>query len=112
MNKVNTRVELRFSVTRSLLLSDDEKELLIRKLKNKINSEGELILTAQNERTQTMNKRAVTEKFYSLLSKALTIERKRRPTRPSVLSVRKRLEKKRKLGIRKKLRRTNDNNPE
>jgi ribosome-associated protein len=112
INKVNSKVELRFSVRDSMLLSDDEKELIFMKLKNKINTDGELILIAQSERTQMMNKKLVTEKFYSVLSNALTIKPKRRATRPSVLSVKKRLEEKKNLGIKKKLRRISDNTSE
>ena len=44
VNKVNTKVELRFNINNTMLFSDDEKEIICRKLKNKINNEGELIL--------------------------------------------------------------------
>jgi ribosome-associated protein len=105
INKVNTKVELRFSIGSSMLLSEEEKELIRRKLAKKINSEGELILTAQSERTQLMNKKAVTEKFYIVISKALTMQKKRRATRPTIASVNKRIEVKKNLAIKKKLRR-------
>ena len=61
INKVNTRIELRFSLRKTILLSDWEKELIAARLANRINNEGELILSAQSERTQLMNKRAVTK---------------------------------------------------
>jgi ribosome-associated protein len=112
INKLNTKVELRFSVSNSVLLSDEEKELIIRKLANKINLNGELILIAQSERTQLTNKKVVIEKFYSVVSKALTSPVKRKATLPTIVSVRKRIEEKRNLGIKKKLRRTTGNNSE
>jgi ribosome-associated protein len=105
VNKVNTKVELRFSIDNTLLLSDEEKELVKRKLAKKINGEGEFILVAQSGRTQLANKKMVTEKFYLALSTALSLPRKRRSTRPTVASVKKRLEEKRNMGIKKKLRR-------
>jgi ribosome-associated protein len=104
VNKVSTKVELRINVILSLQFSEPEKELLCKKLKNKINNEGELILISQNERTQLMNKKVVTEKFYELVSKALTLPLKRRSTRPTLTSNIKRLENKRNRGFVKKLR--------
>jgi len=104
VNKVSTKVELRFHVTSSTLLSDDEKILLIEKLVKKINSEGELILVSQTERSQMKNKEKVIEKFYSLLTRALTPRKKRKPTKPSQASKEERLEEKRKQAEKKERR--------
>lgn len=104
VNKVNTKVELRFSLLSTSLFSETEKEIIFKKLKNKINKEGELILVSQSERTRLLNKKVVTEKFYDLVSKALTVPVKRRSTRPTLTSKIKRLEKKRNRGFVKKLR--------
>jgi ribosome-associated protein len=104
VNKVNTKVELRFSITNTALLSDEEKELILRKLANKINIEGEIILVAQSGRTQLKNKKLVTDKFYLVISGALSLPPNRRSTRPTAASVKKRLEEKRSMGIKKKLR--------
>jgi ribosome-associated protein len=104
VNKVNTKVELRLNLLTTTLLSDAEKELVFNKLKNKINSENELILVSQSERSQLLNKQVVTDRFYELVSKALTIPRKRRATRPTLTSKIKRLEGKRSRGSVKKLR--------
>ena len=104
VNKVSSKVELRFSLLVTSLFSEAEKELISKKLKTKINNDGELILVSQTERTQLMNKKVVTEKFYELLSKALTLPKKRNPTRPTLSSKIKRLEGKRNRGIVKKLR--------
>ena len=98
VNKVSTKVELRFSLFLTSMFSETEKELIFKKLKNKINNEGELILVSQSERTQLMNKKVVTEKFYELISKALTIPKKRRSTRPTFSSKIRRLEKKKNRG--------------
>jgi ribosome-associated protein len=84
--------------------SEKEKELIFIRLKNKINKESEIILVSQSERTQLMNKEAVTDKFYNIVSKALTIQKKRRSTRPTLSSEIKRLESKRSRGKIKKLR--------
>ncbi|MEI8226350.1 MAG: alternative ribosome rescue aminoacyl-tRNA hydrolase ArfB [Bacteroidota bacterium] len=104
VNKVSTKVELRFSLLSTSFLSETEKEITFKKLKNKINKEGELLIVSQSERTQLLNKKAVTEKFYDLVSKALTLPLKRRSTRPTLTSKIKRLETKRNRGFVKKLR--------
>jgi ribosome-associated protein len=83
INKVNTKVELRFKVSKSLKLSEKEKQIILEKLENRINREGELIIVSQSERSQLKNRNEAVDKFYSLISKALTIRKKRRPTSPT-----------------------------
>lgn len=104
VNKVSTKMELRFHVTNSLLLSQEEKDLIVGKLAKRINQEGELVLVSQSERTQLKNKEKVIEKFYDLLAKALTPRKKRKPTKPTAAAKEKRLEEKR-LNAEKKERR-------
>lgn len=106
VNKVSTKVELRFSVNNTLILSENEKDLILKKLRNKINKEGELLLVSQDGRTQSENKNLVVEKFYDLIAKALTIPVKRIPTKPSHSSRLKRLDEKKIRSDVKKLRRT------
>jgi ribosome-associated protein len=104
VNKVSTKVELRFNISVSAAFSENEKELIFRKLKNKINKEGELLIISQSERTQLLNKKLAIEKFYILISKALTVPKSRRATRPTFTSRLKRLEEKKNRGSVKKLR--------
>ena len=104
VNKVSTKVELRFSVSATSLFNESEKEIIYMKLKNKINKEGELILVSQSERTQLMNRKVVIEKFYILVAIALTIPVKRRSTGPTLTSKIRRLVEKRNRGFVKKLR--------
>jgi ribosome-associated protein len=104
VNKVNTKVELRLSVISTLNLSENEKEIVFRKLKKRINNDGELVIVAQDGRTQAENKLIVTERFFELLAKALTVRPSRKATRPTLSSKIKRLEKKRSRSNVKKLR--------
>jgi len=104
VNKVSTKVELRFNIANTNFLKEKEKCLVLWKLKNKINKESELILVSQSERTQLLNKQNVTEKFYELVSKALTIPEKRKATKPTFTSQLKRIEKKKLRGQVKKSR--------
>jgi ribosome-associated protein len=95
VNKVNTKVELRFSIPKSMLLTESEKQIINEKLAHKLTLEGELIIVSQVERTQLGNKELCIEKFYQLLAKTLKPIKKRTPTRPSKASKRKRLDTKR-----------------
>jgi ribosome-associated protein len=104
VNKVSSKIELRFNVNESKLLSTEEKEIILAKLTNRINNEGELILVAQTERSQLANKEKVIEKFYYLINKALTINKKRKPTKPSRSSKEKRLVTKKTHAEKKSLR--------
>ena len=101
VNKVSTKVELRFNVLTSSLLDDTQKALAQEKLKNQINSEGELIIVSQEERTQLRNKNTVIKKFYGLLKKALFIPKKRLKVKPTASMIAKRLESKKKISEKK-----------
>ena len=95
VNKVSSKVELRFNIEASALLTDDEKSVILAKLANKINKLGELVIVSQTDRSQLKNKEKATEKFYLLIEKALTPRKKRLKTSPTRASVERRLESKR-----------------
>lgn len=101
VNKVSTKVELKFHVNNSVLLTDDEKLLVHKKLKNQITNEGFLQIVSQEERSQIKNKQLCVKKFYDLLKKALTKPKRRRPTKPTYSSVKKRLKSKKIISEKK-----------
>jgi len=100
-NKTETQVELRFNLHESQVLSEEEKERLLKKLSNRITKEGELILSAESSRSQVRNKEEVLERFYEMVDKALTKPKKRKPTKPSKAAKRKRLDEKKKHSEKK-----------
>ncbi len=104
VNKLNTKVTLSFDVMSSNLLSDKEKELVMTKLANKINSEGILKISSQSERTQLANKERCIEKFYKQIAKSLKVKKKRKKTKPSQASIQKRLDDKKNRSDKKKSR--------
>jgi ribosome-associated protein len=104
VNKVNTRIELRFNIETSLLLTEEEKKMILERLKEKITRNGDIIFVSQTERTQPGNKRKVLEKFHIVLAKALTPKKKRIPTSAGKAAKAKRLEEKRKRSEIKKSR--------
>jgi ribosome-associated protein len=95
VNKVNSKVELRFDIQNSLLLSDDQKLILIQKLAAKISTDGILSVISQRHRSQLSNKEDAVSKFYMILTKALKPVKRRKRTSPSKSSVEKRLSGKR-----------------
>jgi ribosome-associated protein len=101
VNKVSTRIELRFDIMNSALLNENEKLLLLNRLKSKISKEGILIIVTQTERSQFENKERSVQKFYTLITKALTPVKKRRKTLPTAASRVKRKEGKVKQSMKK-----------
>ncbi|AHM62674.1 Class I peptide chain release factor [Flammeovirgaceae bacterium 311] len=91
VNKVETKVELRFHVAGSALLTEGEKNLLQQKLARRINNEGYLQVVCQESRSQQQNKEQCAERFYELLSQAFRKQKKRKATKPTKGSVQRRL---------------------
>ena len=104
VNKVNIKVELRFNIPDSCLLSDDEKSILKIKLKSYITSSGDLIISSQTERSQLRNKETALQKFYFLIHEALKPPIERKPTKPTKSSIAKHRKNKIMHSEKKKLR--------
>ncbi len=105
VNKTETRVELLFDVAHSPSLDDVQRQRVLSRLKNLIDQDGVLHLTAQSERSQLRNREIVTLRFQEVLAAALRTPKKRRPTRPSAASKARRLDSKKRRGQIKQLRR-------
>ncbi|WP_321288964.1 alternative ribosome rescue aminoacyl-tRNA hydrolase ArfB [uncultured Sunxiuqinia sp.] len=104
VNKVDTRIELRFNISNSQLLRESQKEILLKKLSKKLTNDGDLIIVSQQDRSQLRNKEIATEKFYSTIQKALRPVKKRKATKPTRSSIEKRINKKKQTGEKKKWR--------
>lgn len=104
VNKVSTRVELRFDLLSAKAFTDDEKSRLQVKLRSRINNKGELVLISQSERTQYANRKKVLERFYKLIADALAIKAPRIAGSPTKASGERRLEEKKRRGVVKKMR--------
>jgi ribosome-associated protein len=104
VNTTDSRVELRFDLAGSPSLSDEAKELALRRLGPRVDSGGVLRVVAQAQRSQLANRRAAMERFAELLAAALATPRARRPTRPTRASTARRVESKRRRSATKRLR--------
>ena len=105
VNKVESRVELRWHLMESQVLTDAQKALILEKLANQLTADGLLLITAQDDRSQYRNKEIVLARFHELLLKSLRRPKPRKATKPNRSAVRKRLEGKKIQGEKKANRR-------
>lgn len=105
VNKVETMVEGRWPVYASQLVNDEQKQLIHQKLKNKITSEGYLLVKSQQARTQLENKSIVIRKMNELVNHAVEKKKIRIATKPSKAHHEKRIESKKQKSFVKEGRR-------
>lgn len=104
VNKVSTRVELYFDVTKSAVLSDEQKLRLQEKLKSKITEDGILRITEDTSRSQHANREAIIKKLYAMIEQALKKPKKRIKVKVSKAAKKKRVDNKKKHSEKKSLR--------
>ncbi|MBL7859022.1 MAG: aminoacyl-tRNA hydrolase [Cyclobacteriaceae bacterium] len=104
VNKVNTKVTLKFDIPNSALLTIEEKEILLNKLTASLTKDGVWLLTSQDKRSQLQNKEAVIQKLDNALTKAFTKKKVRKATKPSTGSVQKRITEKKNRSEKKQWR--------
>ena len=102
VNKLETRVTLRFDLAGSSSLSPEQKARLRERLATRITKDGILQVTSQRHRTQAANREAAVERFAELLRENLREEAPRKKTRPSRAAKARRLEAKRRHSQRKR----------
>ena len=108
VNKVSTKVELKFSIIDSQILNQEQKDLLLEKLKSRITTKGVLILQCGETRSQIKNKEILIKRFNETITKGLEEEKERIPTKIPKAVIRKRIENKRKQSEKKKNRKKPD----
>ena len=104
VNKVESKVMLRFNVFESKFLTVTEKELISEKLGSQLTKDGALIIIAENQKSQLKNKEIAFKKLDRLLAKAFFIPKARKKTKPSKSSINKRIKSKKQHGEKKKWR--------
>lgn len=93
VNKTETKVEVIFDLTQSMLLDEHTRNILLQKLGSKL-IDGKLTLYSQDSRSQLKNKEDAVKKLYALLDKALEPVVKRKKTKVSKAVKEKRLKSK------------------
>lgn len=95
VNKVATKVTMRFDIGASTSLDDRQKARLFERLEGRLTNDGVLIVASQSERTQRANLEDARERMAAILRAALERPKKRRATRTPRSAKRRRLADKR-----------------
>jgi ribosome-associated protein len=101
-NKTSTRVTLRWSVVDSASVTDAQRAQLLQRLASRLTKAGELVIHADDTRSQSDNRRLARERLAAALVGALHVPKVRRPTRPTRASQRRRVEGKKRRGAVKR----------
>lgn len=104
VNKVSSKVFVHWSIIDSNIFSDEEKNRIRIKLVNRINSDDEIVISAEDERSQLQNRENAIVRLHELVADAVYVPKKRKPSKPSRASVKKNVEKQKKRKDVKKLR--------
>jgi ribosome-associated protein len=107
VNKLSTRVTALLDVVNCRSLSDEQKELIRRRLAKRVSRDGLIKVVSQRHRSQKANRQAATERLVELLAAALETEPRRRRTKKPRSADQKRLEEKKRRSILKQHRRKN-----
>ena len=108
VNKVSSKVDLRWSPTTSMALTHDDRSLLLEKLKNRLTTEGVLIVTSTLTRDQLQNRADAESKLALIVKAALDRPKPRKATKPSKGAKRRRIADKRHNAETKRNRRIDD----
>jgi len=103
VNKVSSAIHLRFDIHASSL-PEHFKERLLALRDSRINKDGVLVIKAQQFRTQEKNRADALQRLLELIRSISTVNKTRRPTKPSRNARKKRTDSKTKRGLTKSLR--------
>jgi ribosome-associated protein len=104
VNKVSSKVELIINISEAEFFSDEQKTLLLERLASRLDRDGNLHIVSQEDRSQLVNKENTIFKLLTLLSSALHVAKRRKPTKVPKSVIMKRLANKQSTGFKKELR--------
>ncbi|MEE9297075.1 MAG: alternative ribosome rescue aminoacyl-tRNA hydrolase ArfB [Phycisphaerae bacterium] len=104
VNKVNTRVTLRFDIGGCASLTEAQRARIRERLSTRVTTADVLFVTASRHRTQAANRRAATERFVELVAEALKPRKPRTTTRVPAAARARRLEEKKRRSQLKRMR--------
>jgi ribosome-associated protein len=105
VNKVESKVILRYDVRRSRILTESQRAILLERLAGRLTREGELVLHSSHHREQERNATAARERMLEILRLALAPRTPRIETRPKRSAKERRLKTKRQRATVKRQRR-------
>ena len=105
VNKVSTKVRLRWGVLESPSLPRTVKERFRTKYGQRMTAQGEILITSQRTRDRSRNVDDCLQKLREMLAEAAVVPKPRKKTKPSRASREKRLQHKREQAVKKQRRR-------
>ncbi|MCU0404311.1 MAG: aminoacyl-tRNA hydrolase [Chitinophagaceae bacterium] len=99
VNKVESAVTGFWYPSGAQWLSAEQLETLVEKLKNRMNSEGAVVVKSQVHRSQLANKEEVLKKIHELITRSLEKRKPRIATKPGKAVKEKRLQDKKKHAL-------------
>jgi len=108
VNKVATKIDLRFDLPRCTALPEDVKARLRALYGHRLDAEGRVVVVSESARSQLGNLELARARLADMIRSALVAPKRRRPTRPSLAAKVRRLSTKRQRGERKAERRRLD----
>ena len=108
VNKTSNRVTLRWNLSESPILSDEQRARLLDRLRSRITRTGDLIVHVDGHRSQRRNLEEARERLVDILAQALEVARSRHSTGPSRGARQRRMDEKRRRSDLKRNRRLKD----
>ncbi len=99
VNKVASKVELRWTPSTSGAFTPDDRAWVLGKLGGRLTNDGELLVTSEKHRDQGRNRADATEKLAAIVRAALFRPKPRRATKPSRGSKERRISAKKRRGV-------------
>ncbi|MBP92943.1 ribosome-associated protein [Bizionia echini] len=81
VNKTSSKVVLNWDLPNSQVFSENQKTRLFKSLNNRLTTDGVLILSSDDSRSQHKNKDLVIKRFLEMIKIGLIVPKKRKPTK-------------------------------
>ena len=106
VNKTSSRVEIFWNVRTSGAVTEAQRALLLARLDSRLNADGSIRVVASDMRSQSRNREIAEERLAEVVRRALVVQRKRKPTKPTRAAKEARLDSKKRHSRKKDERRT------
>lgn len=104
VNKVNSRVTLRWDVIESQSISEAHKQRFLKAFSHRVTAQGDILISSEKTRDQKRNQIDCIEKLLALLEQVRSPQKTRRPTKPTKASHDRRLNQKKANSTKKETR--------
>lgn len=104
VNKTSTKITLRWNITTTHALAEEQKALLMIALASELTTEGDIVIHNSASRSQQQNKKNAIDVLRNKIKRALYVPKKRTATKIPKQAKEKRLQQKKQHSLIKKMR--------